>query len=153
MGSVLPARKGDEAPRFLISALKDPDGANLDRVQVIKGWLDKTGATHEKVYEVAWSEGRELDADGRLPAVGSTVDVERAVYENTLGAVQLTTVWQDPDFDLGESAFYYLRVIEIPTPRWTAYDARAFNITLPEEAPTVLQERAYTSPIWYRPDL
>lgn len=139
------------APRFLIAALKDPDGANLDRVQVIKGWLDNSGQTHEKVYDVAWSGERELSRNGKLPSVEGTVDIADASYSNGVGSVQLATVWEDPDFRAGESAFYYARVIEIPTPRWTAYDAKYFNTEMPDEVPMTTQERAYTSPIWYQP--
>ena len=152
MGGVLPAREGKNSPRFLISALKDPDGANLDRVQVVKGWLDSRGETQEEVYDVVWSGDRKHNAEGRLPAVGNSVNVEQASYSNSIGAAQLTTVWQDPDFDERESAFYYVRVIEIPTPRWTAYDANYFDFELPVEVPTTIQERAYTSPIWYQPE-
>ena len=151
MGGVLERRKGKQVPRFLITALKDPDGANLDRVQVIKGWLDKKGNTHEKVYDVSWSGDRKKNEKGKLPAVGNTVDIGEASYTNSIGAVQLTTVWEDPDFNADESAFYYVRVIEIPTPRWTAYDAKFFNIDMPDEVPMVTQDRAYTSPIWYQP--
>ena len=152
MGSTLPGRTGEqEAPSFLISALKDPDGANLDRVQVIKGWLDKKGETQEKVYDVVWSDGRQRDAKGKLPPVGNTVHVGEASYRNSIGAVELATVWRDPDFDATESAFYYMRVIEIPTPRWTTYDARIYEVELPGEVPRYIQERAYTSPIWYTP--
>lgn len=150
MGGVLQANKGG-TPSFLISALKDPDGANLDRVQVIKGWLDKKGNTHEKVYDVSWSGDRKKNGKGKLPAIGNTVDIGEASYTNSIGAVQLTTVWEDPDFNADESAFYYVRVIEIPTPRWTAYDAKFFNSKMPDEVPMVTQDRAYTSPIWYQP--
>jgi hypothetical protein len=139
------------APSFLISALKDPDGANLDRVQVIKGWTDTDGLSHEQVFDVALSDGREVGADGQVPTVGSTVDVEAASYANTIGAVQLTTVWKDPTFDADQAAFWYVRVLEIPTPRWTSYDAKVFDLELPPEVPRTTQERAYTSPIWYTP--
>ena len=151
MGTVLPARKGRKTPRFLISVLKDPDGANLDRVQIIKGWLDKNGQTHETVYNVIWSGNRTMDKNGKLPAVGNTVNIEDASYTNSIGAVQLSTVWEDPDFSPNESAFYYVRVLEIPTPRWPAYDAKRFDTEAPEGTQMTLQERAYTSPIWYRP--
>lgn len=140
------------APEFSLIALKDPIGANLDRIQVVKGWVAADGSTEEKVYEVKWAgTDRKPDANGKLPAIGSTVNVADASYTNTIGAVQLNTVWQDPDFDPAQSAFYYLRVLEIPTPRWTAYDAKRFNLTLAEEIPMVTQERAYTSPIWFTP--
>ena len=151
-GDLTKAPKG-ESPGFLIAALKDPYGANLDRIQVVKGWLDKAGKTHEKVYDVAWgdAERRELDNNGKLPAVGNTVDVENATWTNTIGDPELITVWNDPDFDPKQKAFYYARVIEIPTPRWTAYDAKRFNVKVSKEVPMTTQERAYTSPIWYTP--
>lgn len=151
MGAMLPTRKGKQSPSFLISALKDPDGAHLDRVQIIKGWLDEKGRTQEKVYDVAWSGQRQANANGKIPAVGTTVDVEQASYTNSIGSAQLTAVWQDPNFNASESAFYYVRVIEIPTPRWPAFDAKFFDIDLPEEVPVVIQERAYSSPIWFQP--
>jgi hypothetical protein len=144
-------RSGDGAPAFMVYALRDPIGANLDRIQIIKGWLDAEGKTHEKVYNVAWSEGRTPDADGKLPPVGNTVDVANANWTNTIGASELATVWTDPDFDPALHAFYYARVIEIPTPRWVVYDAYRFHVAIPEKAQTTGQERAYTSPIWYEP--
>ncbi len=139
------------APTFMVYALRDPIGANLDRIQIVKGWLDSKGKTHEKVYDVAWSDNRKPDANGKLPPVGNTVDVAAANWTNTIGASELATVWTDPDFDPDQSAFYYARVLEIPTPRWVVYDAFRFGIELPPEAETVGQERAYTSPIWYNP--
>ncbi|QIQ88160.1 MAG: DUF3604 domain-containing protein [Erythrobacter sp.] len=142
-------------PRFLLSALKDPDGANLDRVQVVKGWLGADGELREKVYDVVWSDMAERPRrGGEIPAVGDTVDRETATYTNTIGAAELTATWTDPDYTPGESAFYYVRVLEIPTPRWTLYDAVRFGIELPEEAlaDAVAQERAYTSPIWLKPE-
>ncbi|MCA8879503.1 MAG: DUF3604 domain-containing protein [Rhodobacteraceae bacterium] len=151
MGADLPAASGDGAPTFMVYALRDPIGANLDRIQIIKGWLDAEGATHEKVYDVAWSPGREPDANGKVPPVGNTVDVENANWTNTIGASELATVWTDPDFDPEQSAFYYARVLEIPTPRWVVYDAFRFDVPIPEGAETSAQERAYTSPIWYQP--
>jgi len=151
MGGDLTTAPRGKVPEFLIRAVKDPDGANLDRVQVIKGWRDKNGELHEKVYEAALSDGREINSKGKAPQVGSTVDVADASYTNSIGSPELATVWKDPEFDPAELAFYYARVIEIPTPRWTAYDAKFFGIELPKEAPTVTQERAYTSPIWYTP--
>jgi len=144
-------RDGDGAPTFMVYALRDVIGANLDRIQIVKGWLDSKGNTHEKVYDVAWSTGRQIDSDGKLPAVGNTVDVAAANWSNTIGASELGTVWTDPDFDPKESAFYYARVLEIPTPRWIVYDAFRFGVELPEGAETTHQERAYTSPIWYAP--
>ena len=141
-----------ESPSFLVAALKDPYSGNLDRIQIVKGWLDEDGNTQEKVYDVAWAGGRTPDADGKLPPVGNTVDLADATWTNTIGAAELITVWEDPDFDPGQRAVYYARVIEIPTPHWTAYDAKRFNVELPADAPRMNQERAYTSPIWYTPD-
>jgi hypothetical protein len=152
MGGDLGAAPPGKAPTFLVAALKDPIGANLDRYQIVKGWLDAKGALHERVYDVAWSGDRTPDpATGRLPAVGSTVDVANATYTNAIGASELIAVWKDPEFDPAARAFYYGRVLEIPTPRWTAHDARYFGIAMPKEVPMTLQERAYTSPIWYTP--
>jgi hypothetical protein len=151
MGGDLPARKGDGAPTFMVYALRDPIGANLDRIQIVKGWLGADGITQEKVYDVAWSGGRKPDANGKLPPVGSTVDVAKASFTNTIGSPELAALWTDPDFDPAQKAFYYARVIEIPTPRWSTYDAFRFGIPLPEGAPVSTQERAYTSPIWYTP--
>jgi Protein of unknown function (DUF3604) len=140
------------SPKFLIGAMKDPDGANLDRVQVIKGWRSADGKLHEKIYNVALSNGRAVDSDGHAAPVGNTVDVKNASYTNSIGATELAVVWEDPDFDDRELAFYYLRVIEIPTPRWTAYDAKYFGLTdIPDDIPMITQERAFTSPIWYQP--
>jgi len=140
-----------KAPSFMAYALRDPIGANLDRIQIVKSWLDAKGATHEKVYDVAWSGDRKPGADGKLPAVGNTVDIANAHWTNTIGASELATVWTDPDFDPKRKAFYYVRVLEIPTPRWSTYDAFRFGVDLPKGAPTSIQERAYTSPIWYTP--
>ena len=152
MGGDLKSAPAGAAPSFMIRALRDPDGANLDRVQIIKGWLDSDGKTHERIYDVAVSDGREIGADGRCKTpVGSTVDVDDASYTNSIGDVMLMTHWKDPDFDPKQRAFYYVRVIEIPTPRWTAYDAKRFGITMPEEVTMTIQDRAYTSPIWYTP--
>jgi len=152
MGGDLTQAPGGTVPSFLIRAVKDPDGANLDRVQVIKGWRDTDGELHEKTYNVALSDGREEDAEGHVSPVGNTVDVKDASYRNSIGDAELAVVWTDPDFKRDELAFYYLRVLEIPTPRWTAYDAKFFGLTdLPDEIPMVTQERAYTSPIWYSP--
>ena len=151
MGGVLPAEGQGAAPSFLISALKDPDGANLDRVQIVKGWLDQAGNLQEQVFDVAVSDGRTPGANGRIPHVGSTVDVENATYTNTIGAAQFITHWRDPDFNANRPAFYYVRVLEIPTPRWTTYDAAIYGLTLPDEVPRTTQDRAYTSAIWYTP--
>ncbi len=152
MGGTLPARaEGDEAPTFMVYALRDPIGANLDRIQIIKGWLDAAGETHERVYDVAWDGRRKrLFGDGLRP-VGDTVDAATASWTNTIGASELASVWTDPEFDPSEKAFYYARVIEIPTPRWSTYEAYRLGLELPEGAPVSTQERAYTSPIWYDP--
>jgi hypothetical protein len=139
-----------KAPSFMVSALRDPEGANLDRIQMVKGWLDADGKTHEKIYEVVWG-GERAVVDGKLPPVGNTVDVKNANWTNTIGASELAVVWTDPDFDATLKAFYYARVLEIPTPRWSTYDAFRFGIDLPEGIPASTQERAYTSPIWYTP--
>ena len=151
MGGDLTSAPDGKAPTFMVLALRDPIGGNLDRIQIVKGWLDKDGKTNEKVYDVAWSGDRKPGANGKLPAVGNTVDVKNANWTNTIGASELGTVWSDPDFDPAQKAFYYARVIEIPTPRWSTYDAFRFGIDIPEGAPTSTQERAYTSPIWYTP--
>ena len=152
MGGDLTAAPEGTAPTFIAVAAKDPDWANLDRIQVVKGWLDTDGNLHEKVYDVALSDGRGVDPQtGKAPPVGSTVNVADASFTNAIGAPSLAAVWTDPDFDPAERAFYYARVIEIPTPRWTAYDARYFDIDLPDHIPTTVQDRAYTSPIWYTP--
>ena len=152
MGGDMRVSTGAEAPNFMVYALRDPIGANLDRIQIVKGWMAADGSLHEKVYDVAWSGDREPGADGKVPAVGNTVDLEAATWSNTIGASELMTVWTDPDFDANERAFYYARVLEIPTPRWVVYDALRFGIDLPPEAETIGQERAYTSPIWYTPE-
>lgn len=150
MGTLLPASDGD-APRFMVWALKDPDGANLDRVQVVKGWIDASGQPRERIHNVAWSGDRQVDAEGRLPPVGDTVDRQHARYRNTIGAPELKAVWTDPDFDPAQRAFYYVRVLEIPTPRWPLYDQVRMGAKIPEGTVLVHQERAYTSPIWYEP--
>ncbi len=152
MGGELSQPPDGKPATFLVRALKDPIGANLDRVQVVKGWLDKGGELHEKVYDVVWSGDRKPDAKtGKLPPVGDTVDVAQATWTNTIGAPELATVWKDSDFDASQRAFYYARVIEIPTPRWTAYDAKRFGIKMDPKIPMEAQQRAYTSPIWYTP--
>ncbi|MDX1335368.1 MAG: DUF3604 domain-containing protein [Gammaproteobacteria bacterium] len=152
MGGTLSSKpKEVNAPTFMVYALRDPVGANLDRIQIVKGWMDKNGKLHEKVHNVTWSPGRQLGKDGKLPPVGNTVDVKNANWTNTIGASELATIWSDPDFDPAEKAFYYARVLEIPTPRWTTYDAYRYGVDIPKGAPTSTQERAYTSPIWYTP--
>ena len=134
----------------MIHAAKDPKGANLDRIQVIKGWT-KGGKTFEKIYEVAFSGKRKVDKNGKIAAVGNTIDYKSATYANTIGATELATVWTDPDFDPSVEAFYYVRVMEIPTPHWSIYDAARFGVEHPKDAPSVNIEKAYSSPIWYAP--
>jgi hypothetical protein len=151
MGGDLRAAPAGKSPTFLVAAMKDPIGANLDRIQVIKGWLDAQGETHEQVYDVAWGGDRKPGKDGKVPSVGSTVDVANATWTNTIGAPELIAIWQDPKFDAKQRAFYYARVIEIPTPRWTAYDAKRYGIKPLAGTATIITERAYTSPIWYTP--
>jgi hypothetical protein len=141
----------DQRPDFRIAASRDPLGANLDRIQVVKGWLDDRGETHETVYDVVWAGDRRPGPDGRLPPIGNTVDVADASWRNSIGEAQLSVVWSDPDFDPSRPGFYYARVLEIPTPRWTAYEAKRFGVAMDDDVPMVTQERAYTSPIWYRP--
>jgi hypothetical protein len=131
--------------------MRDPDGANLDRIQVVKGWLSTDGEAEEKVYDVAWSGDRKPGPDGKIPPVGNTVNVENASYTNAIGAPALQTFWKDPDFSPEQRSFYYVRVVEIPTPRWTTYDAKFFKLNRPDDVPAAIQERAYTSPIWYTP--
>ena len=153
MGGDLAAAPEGKAPTFLVAALKDPIGANLDRIQIIKGWVDTKGEKQEKIYDVAWgnADERKPGADGKLPPVGNTVNVQDAFWTNTIGDPGLIAVWKDPDFDGKQRAFYYARVIEIPTPRWTAYDAKRFHVKMAQEVPMTHQERGYTSPIWYTP--
>jgi hypothetical protein len=150
MGGDLGAASG-KAPTFLVAARKDPYSGNLDRIQIVKGWLDANGGRREKIYDVAWSGERKPSRSGRLPVVGNTVNVAEATWTNTIGAPELIAVWQDPDFSSSLPAVYYARVIEIPTPRWTAYEAKRYGIELAPGIPTTTQERAYTSPIWYTP--
>jgi len=151
MGGDLPANPaGKKAPSFMAFALRDPIGGNLDRIQIVKGWYDGE-KQHEKVYDVAWSGERKPGADGKVPAVGNTVDAKTASWTNTIGASELGGVWTDPDFDPQQRAFYYARVLEIPTPRWSTYDAFRFGVPIPDEAPVSTQDRAYTAPIWYTP--
>jgi hypothetical protein len=153
MGGDLTNRPDGRSPTFLVGALKDPLSGNLDRIQIVKGWLDAGGARQERVYDVAVSDGRSIGSDGRCRTpVGNTVDIANATWTNTIGAPELLTVWTDPDFDPDQPAVYYARVIEIPTPRWTAYEAKRFGITMSSDVPMITQERAYTSPIWYTPE-
>ncbi|WP_205631874.1 DUF3604 domain-containing protein [Paraurantiacibacter namhicola] len=151
MGGILTPSKKANAPGFLLHAAMDPDGAYLDRIQIVKGWRDSDGTLHEQVYDVALSDGRKVDpATGKAPPVGSTVDVKTATFTNSIGEPELRTFWVDPEFDAGQQAFYYARVLQIPTPRWTTYDAVRYNLDLPPNVPAETQDRVYSSPIWYR---
>lgn len=151
MGGDLDAAPQGQSPGFLVAARKDPMSGNLDRIQIVKGWRTSKGETKEQVFDVVWSDDRQPDANGKLPGVGNTVDVRNATWTNSIGSPELITVWHDPEFDPDQRAFYYARVLEIPTPRWTAYEAKYFEIEAPKESPMTTQERAYTSPIWYTP--
>ncbi len=152
MGGDLTRASASDSPSFLIVAAKDPNGANLDRIQVVKGWMNADGKTHERIFDVALSDDRSADINnGKTPDVGNTVDVKNATYTNSIGDSELYVVWQDPEFNPDQHAFYYVRVLEIPKPRWTAYDAKYFGVDMPDEIPMVVQDRAYTSPIWYTP--
>lgn len=152
MGGDLTRTRASEVPSLLIVAAKDPSGANLDRIQVVKGWMNADGKTNEKIFDVALSDDRsDVMDNGKAPKVGNTVDVKNASYTNAIGDPELSVVWQDPEFNPDQHAFYYVRVLEIPKPRWTAYDAKYFAIDMPDEIPMVVQDRAYTSPIWYTP--
>lgn len=151
MGGDLTANASASAPEFLVRAVKDPMDANLDRLQIVKGWVDAAGQQYEKVYNIDWSGDRELDAEGNLPAVGNTVDLKSARYTNSIGQAEFAVKWSDPDFDPAQSAFYYARVLQIPTPRNGLYDSLALGLDNPPRGPKTLQERAYTSPIWYTP--
>ena len=151
MGGDLSRAPAGKAPSFLVAALKDPIGANLDRYQIVKGWMDANGKLHEKVYDVVWSGNRKRSKDGKVPSVGNTVDLRTATWTNTIGTPELIAVWRDPEFDPKQPAFYYGRVIEIPTPRWTAYDAVRFGVKPLPGTRMTITERAYTSPIWYSP--
>jgi hypothetical protein len=153
MGGDLSSAPKGKSPSFLVAALKDSLSGNLDRIQIVKGWIDNQGTAQERIYNVAWGDAdrRKLDAKGNLPPVGNTVDTTKATWTNTIGDPELIAVWTDPDFDPSKHAFYYARVLEIPTPRWTLYDAVRYGIKLGPEVPLSLQERAYTSPIWYTP--
>ncbi len=138
-------------PSFLITAIKDPNGANLDRLQMVKGWINKDGSRAEKVFDIAWSDNRSSDENGELPDLESTVDIGQATYDNSVGASELSVVWKDPSFDASIPAVYYVRVLEIETPRWTTYDAVRFDLDLTKDVPAVVKERAYKSTIWYAP--
>jgi hypothetical protein len=152
MGGDLTRGPEAKAPSFMLAATRDPDGANLDRVQIIKGWLNASGETAEQIFDVALSDDRKKSwLTGEIPAVGNTVDSENVTYSNSIGAAELTAVWTDPEFDPEQRAFYYARVIQIPTPRWTAYDEKYFGAEIDPRAPKTIQDRAYSSPIWYTP--
>ncbi|MDP6721541.1 MAG: DUF3604 domain-containing protein, partial [Pirellulaceae bacterium] len=152
MGGDLRNAPAGKSPTFLVAAMKDVYSGNLDRIQIIKGWMGADGKTRERVYDVVVSGQRKIGADGRCrEPVGSTVDIRNATWANTIGTPELMGVWTDPDFDPSQRAFYYSRVLEIPTPRWTAYEALRFGVKMSNDVPMTTQERAYTSPIWYTP--
>jgi hypothetical protein len=152
MGGDLRSAPAGKSPTFLVAAMKDPLSGNLDRIQIVKGWVDAEGKTQERIYDVVWGDAdRRKIARGKLTPVGSTVDVATASWTNTIGDPELIAVWEDPDFDPKAPAFYYARVLEIPTPRWTAYDAAYFQVKMDPSVPMTTQERAWTSPIWYGP--
>ena len=152
MGGDLTRSQDSKAPIFMVAASRDPYGANLDRVQVIKGWLNASGETQEQVFDVALSDDRSANwLTGKIPPVGNSINTANATYSNSIGAAELTAVWTDPDFDPEQRAFYYARVIQIPTPRWTAYDRKYFGAVIDPKAPDTVQDRAYSSPIWYTP--
>ena len=152
MGADMKENTTEKAAQLMVYALKGPNSGNLDRIQVVKGWIDANGENQTKIYNVVWSGDRKLDANGKLPAVGNTVDIPNASYTNTIGSAELKTKWKDPDFDASQDAYYYLRVLEIPTPRWSTYDAKALGISPPKDFPATIQERAWSSPIWYNPN-
>lgn len=150
MGGNMPVAQAQDAPNFAVAAMRDPDNANLDRIQIIKGWVDAEGNSHEKIYNIAWAGQREIDPKtGKISSVGNTVDAKTATFSNSIGAAALSAIWQDPEFSPEQEAFYYARVLEIPTPRWSTYDAVKLKVKAPE--PVSLQERAVTSAIWYQP--
>lgn len=151
MGADMKENTDNKPTQLMIWALKGPNSGNLDRIQVVKGWLDADGNSQTKIYNVVWSGDRTLDANGKLPSVGNTVNIPDASYTNTIGSTELKTVWTDPDFDASQPAYYYLRVLEIPTPRWSTFDAKALGIEPPKDFPATIQERAWSSPIWYNP--
>jgi hypothetical protein len=151
MGGDLKGTPGTQAPTFLVRALKDAKSANLDRIQIVKGWIDASGQKHEKIFDVAWAGDRKPGKDGKLPPIGNTVDLKTATYTNSIGAAELAVAWSDPQFRPGERAVYYVRVLEIPTPRWSTYDSVKLGRPLPKDLPATIQERAWSSPIWYTP--
>jgi hypothetical protein len=152
MGNDLPANSGNaKAPTFAVWAIKDPESGNLDRIQIIKSFVNRWGRPGETIYDVALSDNRKAGADGKIAPVGNTVDITKATYTNNIGDSQLSAVWTDPDFDPAQRAAYYVRVLEIPTPRWTTYDSARNNLPLPTDVPATIQERAWSSPIWYTP--
>ncbi len=150
-GSLKAMSKGGKTPKFMVFVSKDALGANLDRIQIVKGWVDVKGETHDKVFDVVWSGNRVVNSAGKIPAVGNTVDLATATYRNTIGSSELATVWTDPEFDASQPALYYVRTLEIPTPRWSTYDSVRAGLPLMEDVAAVIQERAWTSPIWYQP--
>lgn len=152
MGSDMKPNLENKVPKMMIWALKGPNSGNLDRIQVVKGWIDTKGKTYEKIHDVVWSGDRQINIEGKLPAIGNTVNIANASYTNSIGSTELKTVWADPEFDASESAFYYVRAIEIPTPRWSTYDSKTLGIAPPKDFPATIQERAWSSPIWYNPN-
>ena len=153
MGGVLTSaeRASEAVPRFSIWASRDPNSGTLDRIQIVKGWADAEGGLHEQVFDVVWAGDREPGEDGRLPAIGSTVDTKTATFTDEIGSGELLGHWSDPDFDAAVGAYYYVRVLQVPTPRWSTYDAVRNDLPLLEDVPATVQERAWSSPIWYRP--
>jgi len=141
----------DKTPSFIVQASMDPEGGALDRVQIVKGWANTDGSLGEKVFDVVWSGDRAVAANGKVPRVSNSVNLENGTWDNSTGATELIQVWSDPEFDAQQEAFYYVRVIEIPTPRWTLYDVLKYNVEMDPEVPMTAQQRAYTSPIWYSP--
>lgn len=153
MGGDLAPATGGRLPTFLFSAIKDPEGVNLDSMQIIKGWVDADGIVHERIFNVAWSEQEtRKNENGNLTPVGNTVDLSTATHTNSIGATEFVGSFTDPGFDPEQRAFYYARAVEIPTPRWTAYDTVRFNVKMDDDVTMILQERAVTSPIWYSPN-
>ena len=150
-GELVATSEAQNSISILISAIKDPKGANLDRVQIVKGWIDEQSQLHERVYDVAWSGDRETNDNGKLPPVTNTVDLKSGRYENSVGHESFTVKWIDPDFNVSQKSFYYARVLEIPTPRNTLFDSIALQLDGPPRGAKIIQERAYSSPLWYHP--
>lgn len=149
MGGDLDSAPGNSAPTLIVHALKEADGANLDRIRIVKGWVDSNGEQHSRIYDVALSNGRKIGPNGSVPLVGNTVNETDATYSNSIGDSELSATWTDPDFDPSNPAFYYARVLQIPTPRWSMYDAARTGMERPQDLPVSIQERTWTSPVWY----